>query len=228
MKQHLLYPLIIVFILLGCTDINRKNFKSEGTIEYRIDYPPALKEESIATFLPEKMTTFFKKDHFKIKLTGSFNLYNLEYLSRSGGDSCFTVFKVLGKSMFYPLKKKETLFLYNDLGHPKVKIYKDSIKNIAGFDCQKAVLSFPKPKTPKMTTYFTKELGVKNPNRNTPFSTIPGVLMEFSLNYQDISLKLIAEKFNNEQVESNEFMLPSDYETTTQKEMEDIIASLLQ
>ena len=126
------------------------------------------------------------------------------------------------------MDKKQTLLIFNELGQPRIKLYKDSIKMIAGFPCKKATISFPKTNTRTMDIYYSEEIGKNKPNRNTPFEKIPGVLMQFNFFYKNLSFNLTAEKFTPLAIQESDFQIPKEYKETTEEEIESFIGTLLQ
>jgi len=219
----------VIIILTGCNDnVKNEHSNKEGKLEYKIVYPEQLQSGSAIAFLPDKMTSLFKEDKILISIKGGFGLYNLKYISRASGDTCFTLFKLFDKKLYYPMDDKQTLFVFNELGRPDIKLLEDSVKMIAGFSCKKAVISFPKKGMRAIEAYYTEEIGKENPNKNTPFEKIPGVLMEFNFFYKSLSFNLTAQKFTPLTVTDADFQIPKDYKETTEEEIESFIATLLQ
>ena len=225
-----LFILIIVIIfLLGCDDnVKNEHNNKEGKLEYKIVYSEHFQKDGATTFLPDKMISLFKDDKTLISIKGGFGLYNLKYISRASGDTCFTLFKLFDKKLYYPMDDKQTLFVFNELGRPDIKLFKDSVKVIAGFNCKKAVISFPKRDVRAIEAYYSEEIGEKNPNKSTPFEKIPGVMMEFNFFYKNLSFNLTAQKFTPLIIEAAEFQLPKEYKETTEEEIESFIGTLLQ
>ncbi len=219
----------VIIILTGCIDnVKNEHNNKEGKLEYKIIYSQQLLDEGTTTFLPDKMISIFKDDKMSLSIKGGFGLYYLKYISRASGDTCFTLFKLFDKKLYYPMDKKQTLFIFNELGEPDIKLYIDSIKMIAGFPCKKAIISFPKTNIRAIKAYYTEEIGKKDPNRNTPFKKIPGVLMEFNFFYKNLSFNLTAQKFTPLTMQESDFQIPEEYKETTEEEIESFIGTLLQ
>ncbi len=219
----------ILFLFAGCNNSTEKTSDlTEGKLEYKIIYPRQLESDGSTTFLPSEMITFFKGDDVMMDIKGGFGLYHLKYISKATGDTCFTLFKLFDKKLYYPMDNKQTLFVFKELGKPRIKLFKDSLKTIAGFLCKKAVISFPKTRIRSINAYYTEEIGREKPNVNTPFEKIPGVLMEFNFFYKTLTFKVVAKKFSPVKVSGSEFNIPSGYKKTTQEEIESFITTLLQ
>ena len=227
MIKDLLIFVIILFILSGCNRGNSSS-KNEGVVTYAIEYPQQADQKGFTAFLPSEMITYYKDDHFKLKFKGEFNIYNLEFISRSQGDTCFTLFKIFDKKLFYSMGQNEELFLFNDLGTSDLVIFNDSTKIIADINCTKAVLHFKNTSVPDIEVYFSKEINIMRPNRHSPFSQVPGLMLEFSMEYMDMHLLLKAQKVSLEKVDSHEFHLPEAYKKTKRDEIKDLVLTLLQ
>jgi GLPGLI family protein len=229
MKRALPYIVTILIVFWGCngTKEDKKDY-SEGTIEYKIIYPQQVIDEGLTMFLPEKMMVFFKDKNLKVRFKGGLGIYHLEYISRSLGDSCFTLFKVFDKKMFYQLNKADHLFLYKDLGSTKITQIPDSTKEIAGVPCQMAKVSFSNAGETTINVYYTQSFDITNPNVNTPFEAIPGILMEFEMAFNDLRLKLMAQKFTPSSLTSDEFEVPGDYRESSAEEVQGMILTLMQ
>lgn len=218
-----------IIIFTGCNDnVTNKHNNKEGKLEYKIVYPEQLQSSSATAFLPDKMTSLFKEDKILLSIKGGFGLYNLKYISRASGDTCFTLFKLFDKKLYYPMDEKQTLFVFNELGRPNIKLFEDSVKTIAGFSCKRAIISFPQQNMRAIEAYYSEDIGKKNPNKNTPFEEIPGVLMEFNFFYKNLSFNLTAQKFTPLTIAEADFQIPKDYKETTEEEIESFIATLLQ
>ena len=221
--------LFSVFLIAGCSNPTETGKKyTEGELDYSIIYPKQLENQSSTTFLPDEMITFFKGDNVMMNIKGGFGLYHLKYISRAHGDTCFTMFKLFDKKMYFPMTNHQTLFFFKELGRPKVKLYEDSVRMIAGFNCKKAVISFPGSRMRSINAYYTLEIGRERPNANTPFEKIPGVLMEFNFFYKTLNFKVVAQKFKPVHIADSEFMVPDGYKETSQEEIESFISTLLQ
>jgi len=219
----------LIFLIAGCSNPSEPDkIYTEGELDYSIIYPKQLNGQNSTTFLPDEMITFFKGDDVLMNIKGGFGLYHLKYISKSHGDTCFTLFKLFDKKMYFPMTNSQTLFFFKELGKPVIKLYEDSLKTIAGFVCKKAVISFPGSRIRSINAYYTQEIGREHPNANTPFEKIPGVLMEFNFFYKTLNFKVVAQKFKPMHIAYSEFMVPDGYKQTTQEEIESFITTLLQ
>lgn len=225
MTRLILFITITLF-LVSCS--NKKGDKTnEGVITYEITYPQEVEENGLSAFLPEEMTTLYKGNDFKMNVKGELSMFNLDYISRSNGDTCFTLFRIFDKKLYYPQKESEKFFLFNKVGEPQLTFYDDSIKNIAGLECKMGTITFNK-QTLASKFYYTDELDFELNNMNSPFNNVPGTLMEFTINYQGLNLSFKAQSVKLKHIENDEFAVPSNYRQTSSDEINEIISSLMQ
>nr|WP_321410166.1 hypothetical protein [uncultured Carboxylicivirga sp.] len=226
MKQVLSVVLFILFIS-SCTDSSKKE-ADQGIITYAITYPKEIMGQGFSAFLPGEMTTTFKDENFKILIKGEFNIYNLEYISRSSGDTCFTLLKILDKRLYYPQKDAEDLILFENSKKAKITLFKDSTKIVAGYNCFMGTASFYDKNIPDMVFYYTKEINFTSPNANTPFEDVPGPLLEFRVNFQGMDLAFEAKNVKLKNIKDDEFIIPKNYRETDPDEIKEIVSSLMQ
>jgi len=226
MKQTLLLILVVV-LFSSCSDKSSLEDSHEGVITYSISYPDQIKAHGLSTFLPGKMTALFKENDYKLHIKGELNLYNLEYISKSKGDTCFTLLRVWDKKIYYPQKKGEELFLFDTNGQPKITFHKDSTKLIAGYNCKMGTAVFPNRTLPAMKFYYTEDINFNDPNANTPFKDVPGPMLEFNINFQGMAISFAAKSVKLKQIKDDEFTIPESYREANSNEINEIVSSLL-
>ena len=219
--------MIVAVVISSCAD-KTSNKTNQGVITYNITYPEKIMDKGLSTFLPGEMTTVYKDNKFKIHISGEFNIYNLEYISRSNGDTSFTLLKILDKRLYYPQKEGENLFLFYKHDEPKITYFNDSTKVIAGFNCYLGTASFTNEDIADVRFYYTKEIDFQAPNANTPFAEVPGALLEFSVDYQGIDLSFKAKSVKLKEIKGDEFIVPKDYRLTDSNEINEIVSTLMQ
>lgn len=200
---------------------------TQGTITYNITYPQNISSNGMSFLFPTEMKIKFSERSQRATFKSNLNLYNLEFIHQSEGDSFFTLLKILEKRVYVPSDKESTLFLFNGASEQNVKFSDEEPRVIAGFNCSKATYIPNNPNFPNLNIWYTTEIGIEDPNRNTPFALIPGLMLEFEIVYQDIIFHLKAETILEESHPDDTFELPAGYEPTTIEEIETLIKSVM-
>ncbi|MDG5800324.1 hypothetical protein QA597_08145 [Marinilabiliaceae bacterium ANBcel2] len=201
---------------------------SEGTIIYSISYPGESSSPGKSFLYPSNMTLFFSGENIRTSFKGGMNLYGLDFLHSAECDSFFTLLNVLDRKFFVPSERSEAIFLFGSDDNVTIE-YDDSdaMRNIGGYESRKAYI-YHDNNDAFMSVWFTDEVGVEKPFPNTPFSNIPGIITEFTLNYENVNFHVKAKRVIRESHSDELFVVPPPgYSRTTLEEIEELIASLM-
>ena len=208
---------LIFFILLSVIIFSSCNEKSgkkgrvdEGIIIYNVSYFASEKENPIVALLPNKIELRFKENNIVLTSEGYLGFFSTKFISSYNCEKSHILLKVLNNKFNYEFPKDEIAFIYNQLPPSKIK-YLDETKIIAGYKCKTAKLFFEDEAINPIKVAYTEEIGLANPNRNTPLHKIDGVLMEFETTMNKIRTKFTAKSVSLEEINAEEFIVPKDY-----------------
>jgi len=219
--------IILVLILHSCKEKNSDSSDNEGYIQYEIQYPPEIMSQSISNILPQYMTVLYKGKQVKFKIKSDLNLFIMEFLSRSGGDSCYSLIKMVNHKIYCPLTKNEKWFLFENATPFTYKEHKDSVSLIAGIKCYKVDLKYEDKKKTSSVAYFTSDINFNHNQLHTPFDKIGGIPLKFELSYNKQLFKFIAVKYSPVLELNESFTIPDDYELTNRNEIENLLKMIL-
>ncbi len=226
MRQYI--AIILLGLIFSACLQQQPATKNQGTISYAIAYPEDVQNKGYASFLPNKMVTTFKNNNYKVSIKGELSLYSLDYISRADGDSTTTLFRVFDKRMFHHHEIGEHLFLFEKHGDTTVEFIKSQSKEIAGIQCQKAVVHFKDSDIPHITVYYSEDIKFNRPKENSPFDDIPGALLEFRLPYKGLDLTFTAKKVELKKINDKAFMTPENYTPSDRGEIAELVSALIQ
>jgi GLPGLI family protein len=93
----------------------------------------------------------------------------------------------------------------------------DETKNIAGYNCKKAVAKLPSGKS--LVVYYTTELAITNKEYNAAFKNLPGVALQYELESGTMKYKYTLSKIGFEPLAVSKFDFPkSGYRVMTYEE----------
>lgn len=211
--------------LIGCHKSSPTSELQEGTITYHIQYPQQILEQPVSNLLPDKMELFYTSSAIKFKLKGDLNLFSIEFLSRSQGDSCFTLFKVINRKMYYSLQEDEMWFLFDSGKHARIQVFPDSTKLISDYQCQLVKVLLTDANS-SLSAYITRDIKLNNKLFRSPLGKVEGVPLEFDIYYKGEKYHFNA--VNIEKNIGNESMfVPKDYENTSKAEISSILDSII-
>jgi hypothetical protein len=97
--------------------------------------------------------------------------------------------------------------------------YGKNIKEIAGYECKDATLTFADG-SPDLVVWYTKDIGIKNPNWSNAYYKIDGVLMDYTLRKYGLELRFTATSVSEATIDDKYFTIPADYEMVNNADLE--------
>ncbi len=85
------------------------------------------------------------------------------------------------------------------------------------------VVDSPRPRQ----ALWAEELDIDNPNSNTPFMDIPGVMLEFNTLMGNANMHMMATRYEVQDIPQKEFLTPENYRPVSKTEMESILNALM-
>jgi GLPGLI family protein len=209
--------LICLLIATGCSKKDRDSRITQGRIEYHITYETDSAHRKLVDLLPHRMKLIFDQDSAINVMEGFMGLYKLNSITYFRSKRCITLLKVPKYTFLFTGKKGEPMCCFDPLDNMIVD-RTDETKEILGFKCRKANISFP-DNDYTYSVYYTNEFNIRNPNSTNPYKKIEGVLMEFELNMYYFRLHFTADKFLPVPKNDTHFSIPKDYKELTRDQM---------
>jgi len=208
--KHTPLILIILYLLISCSSkSNIAKTDAEGIITYKVSYETSENTNPIIALLPTEVQLKFKDNNISVLSEGYLGFFSTKFISKIDESNSSILFKILNNKMNYEFSSNEIPFIYNHKLATKIKYLKTD-KVIAGYKCKLARVFIEKSPNP-IDVYYTEDIQLKNPNRNTPFAEIKGVLLEFETSMNKIKAKFYAQNISMTPISKDEFTIPSDY-----------------
>ncbi len=212
--------LIAVLSIAIAGTASAKDFK--GIITYKISYPGSELDAQTKAMLPKMLTYKIKGNLAKTEMEMGGMGRQMQIIN---GDEkvVYTLIDMMGKKISFKMTEEE---INKELeNEPNVTVdYFDETKEIAGYECKKAVINMDNDGTKSsFIVYYTDELGGQSLNfDNNMFREIDGVLMEFEIIEGNMKMKMEAVSVKKENVPDSEFVVPDDFEEMTKEEMQNM------
>lgn len=225
-RKALYFLLFIIMLSWSCNRQVPSGPKSEGVIEYDITYKKNDLTNIPEAMMPQKMVLYFTNRFTKNVIEGYAGVISIKNINDLKKDTVTTVLKFLGHKVFYTSKPREVPCCFEILEKPEITFLPDTT-TIAEMLCNKARIFDPASNT-EHSVYYTNEISAHNPNKNTSYEKIPGVLMEFEMTMGKITMHFKAKEVAFKPVDMKEFKLNKGYKKISRKEMVKIIGQLLE
>lgn len=211
---------LILLAFSGCKYANPK-FIKEGVIEY--DARPVDETNPMAGLAPGSMTVKFKNNMLSAEMS-TMGVFNTTFIFNPAKKNLTQLVKVFDvkqaciedeaaiakENKNYELKFEET----------------GETKEIAGYKCKKMLATMADDPSNKFDVYYTEELNIKEPNANTPYHDIKGMLMQYRLKKFGLEMEFIAKGVEKKEIADSDFDLPAYYKIISKQEMDEFFKSL--
>lgn len=217
----------IFFIPYSCKREPAGERYSEGVVEFKITYLQDKVGGYSKSVLPKSMTIEFKDNMMKTRIEAALGFFRLIHITDLDNRRNTTLLKFMDKRYIYRGKKREEACCFGILDDMKMT-FTGKKKEIAGFQCEEAVAEFPGSEFQDFSIYYTREIGIRNPNITSPYHDIPGFMMEFITTMGNAKMQMIAEKYRPVKIDDEEFDVPEGYRPVSRMDMENILHALME
>jgi len=222
MKRYIII-ITVLFLFVACDSSIFSGKLKEGTIEYKLEYLDDANEKPIISLLPTEMKIQFKKAYYLQSVEGWMGVFRMAGVNNVNAKKKSALLKMMNKKYLYQVDGNSEGFGFNPMKDKKIE-YTEEIKEIAGYKCKKANITW---NDYKFAIYYTDKIKIDEPNWNNPFPEIKGVLLEYQYEMFNIKTKVTAISVIKEDIEDEIFEIPADYKNVSKKEMEDVINDLM-
>jgi GLPGLI family protein len=218
MKRSLAVFSILVFAACFTTSFTMAGKPFEGVITFKISYPDSKFSESQLAMFPKVLTVSIKgtKSRTDLQMSGMNSVEITDYVEKTS----VSLLNMMGQK--YAIKKTTAEIEKENTAEGTVTVVKsEETKTIAGYTCKKVTVTVNNDGVKSnYEAWFTTEIGSKESNFNNPFyKDIEGVLLEFVMKNQDVTMKFLATSVEKKNIPAKDFEIPSDYTITTQDEL---------
>lgn len=217
---------MVAAIIMGIsTTAFSKGFK--GIITYKITFPGMDIDPSMASMMPKVATLSIKEEMSKFDISMG-QMGSQSQIINGTDKTMTTVMSVMGQKFYY-IQTEEDINADLDKNLNVDFQIKDETKEIAGYECKKAVVTVIEGSNEMMfTVYFTDEIGSSSLNFDNPyFKEVPGAMLEFEIDTGNGQrMKMEAVSVDKKNIADSEFEVPEGYEQKTEEEINQIFGGM--
>lgn len=184
-----------------------------GYIKYNMSYTESSMTKEELEMMPEETEMWFKGDLVKLRMPMGMGMQSDVLILK---DKVVLLMDLMGNKLAMESTKTEVEKENSATKKAVVKLIDGETKNVAGYDCKKAILSTPGEKD--MIVWYSDKIK-SNGSWYFQMSEIKGFPLEFSMKTGEISVRMSAKEVRMENVDDAEFTVSSDYKVMTQADM---------
>lgn len=226
MLRLIILTVFTTILFVGCKNLILKDL-SEGYIEYSIEYD---QDEPVSygnKLRPSLMVVKFRDNNTVNKIESLSGAFSFAFIQDVEAHKTYTLIKLFNKKLVYEelIREGSYPFAYEEM--PKFTIqHTDDTEEFLGVNCKKAIATFTDTLWYPFEILYTQDLSIENPNFNTPFEEIDGVMLKFSVIFFNQKMKIVANRIKAAKISEDEFKVPAYYENIDQETVKDVITLL--
>ena len=203
--MRFIYGLLVVAVFAAAGSCKNKSGSdiSEGEIHYSITYnghtSPVPRE-----IMPKDLIVTFKEDNMLFEIISPFGNSGIVNLSNPSEEIFDTYISIFTLKYFYAAEPGEIHPGFDAMQGMEIR-KTDSTREICGYLCKNARVSFPADRSKVYDIWYTTGIDVENPNISTPYRDIDGVLMSFVFIIGRSELHFMAENVYSKTIDDDRF-----------------------
>ncbi len=222
MKEKFCFCIILIALFVSSCKYANPKYIDEGIIEY--DAKPIDENNPMAGYAPSKMTVKFKKNFLAAEMSVMGGIFTTTFIFNPAKKTLTQLVKML--DLKQACIEDEAAIINENKNYTLSFVETSETKEIGGYNCKKVIVTMPDDPSVKFDVYYTEELNVSNPNENTPYSQLKGMLMQYRLKKLGLELEFTAKGVTKEKIADTEFELPAYYKVITTQEMDEFFKSI--
>ncbi|HEX5002043.1 MAG TPA: hypothetical protein VFW78_06080 [Bacteroidia bacterium] len=212
------YLLLSMFSYYGCS--HSEGTPGEGHIIYQVSLEGDDVDPMMKTMMPSEITTYYKGNQTATIISMGMGMMETRMISDAAARTYSTLISAMGKKVAMVMNGQQVDQSFSGRAPLNVR-YTDEVKEIAGVKCRQAMITDSTDNS--YPVYYTDELGKSAFNWSTPYKEIEGMLMEYSIRFDNIVMKLTAKEIVHEPADSAVFTVPNDYEKITDPDQMELL-----
>lgn len=217
--------LIIAFmaVAIALPTLAQKSF--EGTITFSLDYKDLPAEmAAMSAMLPDEMTTQVTSTKTRIEQSLGMGMSQVTIVDIKKGSGVLLM-DLMGKKMAMEMTKDELEKMDKKKSaekKPEFKYVDGATKTIAGYKCEKAVVSVEG--AGEMEIYYTKDLPA---GASKQFEGLEGFPLEYTIKQGPMTILVSATDVKQEKLDKKLFEIPEGYDKMTFEEFQKSMGGMM-
>lgn len=208
--------LLVIFVVSCAAGKKGKDKLFTGKITYELNYESDDLTADQKAQLPSEMILYVKEHKTKAEQVSA--MYTMASIADMKDSSVIILFDVMGQKLAMKQTNEDMRESLKEM--PEMDYTESGItKEILGHTCKKVDVS-PAESEDVYTVYYTDEIQVpQNINWSQNFGGIEGLMLEYTMNQQGMTVTFTATEIEKMKISDSEFEIPDDYELKTPEEM---------
>lgn len=225
MKRKIHIPIFLAILFLSsCQDKGTK----EGELIYQITYLQSEEQNPLIALLPKTISVKFKESNTLANIDGFFGTFNLKIITNRSDKKNYTALRILDKKFITETPIDSISAAYENINILKVIEKPQDTATFAGLVSYQIEILYGQLSDSIIKFYCTNDIKIEDPNTNTPFYPIKGVLTKFQTKVAGIDMVFELKEFKDKKIDASDFNPPQGYKQVSSKEIKELLKSFQQ
>jgi GLPGLI family protein len=203
-RKNMMRLFSLVLILFAGFTSSAQKIMSDGTISYNVSVVSGKNEPGIAdAFDGASLTVYMKGTSVR---TDFKSILRLQSIFFDGTDGTAVLLRESGKEKYMTHFEKSQWAAYNKKYEGISFSYTNETKNIANYNCKKAIGTLKDGST--IEVYYTPDITPQAPGYDYIFKDLPGLPLEYQVKNGNVVVKYLASSIANTPVGASKFDKP--------------------
>jgi hypothetical protein len=214
--------LLMVCLVISTGQVKAGGDEFNGIIVYNISFGDTDMDPQMAAMMPKTMKMKMRGESSRMEM--SMGMGSTIVVFNGKDKSGFTLMDMMGQKYAMKMTPEELEEEIEETPDVDINITGET-KEIAGYECKKAIVTLKESdsKDMEMIVYFTDELGSGMMNYNNPiYKDVQGMMMEYSINENDMEMKFSAISVTKKKIGDEEFEIPEGYNVMSMSDFENM------
>lgn len=225
MKKNLYIPIFLaILFLVSCQQKGTK----EGELIYQITYLQTEDQNPLIALLPKTISVKFKESNTLANIDGFFGTFNLKIITNRNDKKNYTALRILDKRFIAETPLDSISAAYENLNILQVIEKPQDTATFAGLVSYQIEIVYGQLTDSIINFYCTNDIKIDDPNANSPFFQIKGVLTRFQTKVAGIDMIFELKEFKEKKIDASEFVPPEGYKQVSGQEIKELLKSFQQ
>jgi hypothetical protein len=220
-SRLLILSSLLLTLLFSCNSKNPFGGKEEGIIEF--DTKGVDETHPLYGFAPSTAVMKFKGEKFAVEMS-TMGMFNTSIIADTKKKTIAQTVKFLDIRQAC-IERENDLIEEND-NYPLKIVETGETKDIIGLKSHKIKVTKVNDPTVTFDAWYTKELGMEDCNKLTPYADVKGILLDYRIERMGMELHFAAKSYKSVQIPDNTFEIPASMKIVSKREMQKFIDNL--
>ncbi len=224
--RYIFLVLIGSFLLFSCQKLNRGKQQKAKEFTYKLSYLVGVEEHPAVAIMPEKLVVYYTKDHIYYKAEGWMGFFSSAQIISTKDSTRTLLAKFMDKKYANIQLLKDKPLKFENSEHLSISDDVNMLK-FKGFDAVECDIYLSGKYNGEKKVIYTNHFDIENPNIGTPFCSIEGILLNYTISMMGIPVTVELLDSKDTLIDDSMLTVSDDYQIVDREKFEAVVDEYL-